>query len=648
MAYDYSCLFKPIQINGMRLRNRISMSPMGTFTPMVDGTESEEGIRYYEERAKGGIGLIQTGSMFLNEVVAQSGPTLGMDKMSSVPKGTVLVERIHRWGAKISMSLSCGTGRNGMPNIGELVPISSSAIPSYYNPDMLCRPLTVAEIKQMMEDWKTATDIAIRMGFDAIEIHSHAGYLIDQFLSPDWNHRDDEYGGSLENRCRFAVETIQAIRSVAGPKFPILYRISLDHRYNGGRTIEDSMPILEILEKAGVDAFDIDAGAYESWDYIFPTRYLGDACMAYVCEEARKHVSVPIINTGSHTMETAVDLLKSGNADMIQFGRQSIADPAFANKLKNGHREDIRPCILCNEECIGRILGRLTQLSCAVNPATGFETYMEVTKLDKPKNVVVIGAGPGGLEAARCAAERGCNVTVYDKAGEIGGTFSIISRHASFKQRNRDLVAWYKLQLEKLNVNVVLNKEISVDDDILKQADEIFVATGSKPFLPNIPGLDSKILTLVLDAHYNKVKEDGVVICGGGMSGCDTALELYEQGKRDITIVEMKNGIALDATALTKYTLDRIIPEKGIKTYLNTKVVGISDEGVMVEKADGSREILPARRVIAAFGMLPNNELADMIQDKYPTKTTLIGDCISTGMSGVAIRSGFYAAMSLQ
>ena len=298
MDKKYEVLFQPMNINGMRLRNRITMSPMGTFTPMQDGTDSEEGMRYYEERAKGGIGLINTGAMFLNEVVAQGGPTIAFDNGRSIPKGTVLVERVHRWGAKICAQISCGTGRNGMPNIGEKVPISASEIPSFYNPDMICRALTIEEIQDIMRDWKTAAANAVAMGFDAIQVHAHAGYLIDQFLSPDWNHRTDAYGGSLENRCRFAVETVQAIRSAVGPRFPIIFRISLDHRYNGGRTMADSMPILEILEQAGVDAFDIDCGAYESLDYIFPTRYNGEACMAYVCAEARKHVKVPLINGG--------------------------------------------------------------------------------------------------------------------------------------------------------------------------------------------------------------------------------------------------------------------------------------------------------------------------------------------------------------
>ena len=400
MENKYAKLFEPMRIGKMLVKNRIVMSPMGTFTPMQDGTESEEGIRYYEERARGGVGLIITGSMFINEVTAQGGPTIAVDNPRAIPKATVLCERVHRWGAKICISLSPGTGRNGMPNIGERVPISSSEIPSFYDPNVICRALTTEEIHEMMKDWANAALFAKRAGFDAIEIHAHAGYLIDQFLSPIWNKRTDEYGGSLENRARFAVEIVKTIRSVVGDDMPILFRIALDHRFNGGRTIEDSMPLLMILEEAGVDAFDVDAGAYESMDYIFPPHYLGEACMAYVCKEARKHVNVPILNSGNHSPETALELLNSGDCDFVMFGRQAIADPYFPKKLMENRREDVRPCILCNEECIGRIFDRLTQLSCAVNASAGFENYMEIEETYEPKNIVVIGAGPAGLEAA--------------------------------------------------------------------------------------------------------------------------------------------------------------------------------------------------------------------------------------------------------
>lgn len=646
MSYDYKQLWQPIKINNMRLRNRIMLSAMGTFTPTQDGTDSEEGIRYYEERAKGGAGLLMTGAMFLTAKTAQGGPTIELHNTRTIPKTTVLTERVHRWGAKIGLQLSCGTGRNGMPDIGEMVPISSSPNPSFYNPDMICRPLETAEIKEIMNDFAVGAQFALSCGFDAVEIHGHAGYLIDQFISPQWNSRTDEYGGSWENRVRFATEIVDSIRSVVGPNFPIIFRISLDHMFKGGRTLEDSMPIIELLEKAGVDALDIDSGCYETMDYIFPTCYTGEACMAYVCEEARKHVSIPIINAGNHSMETAADLLSSGNADIISFGRQLIADPQFPNKLKAGHREDVRPCLICNEECIGRIFGRLSQISCAVNPATGLEGAMEVTKLPERKKIAVIGAGPGGLEAARTAAARGCDVTIYEASDKIGGTFRAIAS-PSFKKRIRDLITWYGVQLEKLGVKIQYNTTVSADDEFLAEADEIFVATGSLPFVPPIQGIDNEKVIDVTRAHMEGVKGQRAVVCGGGLSGCDTALELAMDGK-DVTIIEMLDAVAKDCMMINKISIDRLLAEYKVTVLTETKVIGITDEGVNVQKADGTEEIIAADSIVTAFGQRPNNGTADAIADKYPLNTTLIGDCQKISKAGTAIRSGFYAAMALQ
>lgn len=646
MENKYATLFEPMRIGKMTLKNRLVMAPMGTFTPMQDGTESEEGIAYYEERARGGIGMIIIGAQFLNEKTAQGGPTMAVDNNRAIPKATVLCERVHRWGAKICAQISPGTGRNGMPDIGERVPISSSENPSFYNPEMICRALTTDEIKDIMKDWAQAALFAKKAGFDAIEIHGHAGYLIDQFLSPIWNKRSDEYGGSFENRARFAVETVQTIREAVGPDMPILFRIALDHRFEGGRTIEDSMPLIALLEKAGVDALDIDAGAYETLDYIFPPSYLGDACMDYVCEEARKHVSIPLLNAGSHTPETALELINSGNCDFIMFGRQTIADPEFPKKLMENRREDIRPCLLCNEECIGRVLNRHTQISCTVNPQVCMEKYFQIEETSSPQNIIVIGAGPGGLEAARVAALKGHHVTVYDKGEKLGGTFGIIAT-GPFKKRIRDLITWYGVQLKKLGVQVNLKTEINVDDPILKTADKIFVASGAVPFVPNIPGIDGRNVVGVVDAHQNGVVGEKIAICGGGMSGCDTALELALEGKQ-VTVIEMLSECARDVMSINKISLMRKLAENNVTLLTDSKVIAIDSTGVTIEKKDGSQELVPADTVITAFGQKPSTEFPDTIRKHYNMKTTVIGDAEKVSKAANAIHTGFYAAMALE
>ncbi len=646
MDNKYAKLLEPMKIGNMNLRNRFIMSPMGTFTPMQDGTESEEGIMYYEERARGGFAMIIIGAQFINEKTAQGGPTIAFDNNRAIPKTTVLCERVHRWGAKICAQLSPGTGRNGMPDIGERVPISSSENPSFYDPNVICRALTVDEIKDIIKDFAQAALFAKKAGFDAIEIHGHAGYLIDQFLSPIWNKRTDEYGGSAENRARFAVEIVQAVRNTVGHDMPILFRIAMDHRFPGGRTLEDSMPLLEILEKAGVDAFDVDAGAYETMDYIFPTAYVGDACMAYVCKEARKHVNVPLINAGNHSPETALELVNSGDCDFVMFGRQAIADPEFPKKLIENRREDVRPCIVCNEECIGRIFGRLTQLSCSVNIQACMEKHFPITKTDSPKDIVVIGAGPSGLEAARVAAAKGHHVTVYEKSDDIGGILKIIAT-APFKKRIRDLIEWYDVQLKKLGVKIKLNTEIKANDTVLDYADKIFVATGSLPFIPNIPGIDGKNVIGVIDAHDKGVSGEKIAVCGGGLSGCDTALELAMKGKK-VTVIEMLSECAQDAMPINKISLMRMLAENDVTLLTNSKVIAVEPNGVVIEKKDGTRKTIKADTVITAFGQKSDTNLPDAIRAKYNIKTTVIGDAEKVAKVGEAIRTGFYAAMAVE
>lgn len=644
----YEKLFTPFKIGNMEVKNRIGISPMGTNSAFVNGRKDAQEIDYFIERAKGGAGIIYMGCQMLNERIAQGSMEGYLDTYTVLPSLTSVCDGVHRYGAKIVCQLSPGTGRNAFPDTYGNPPISASALPSVFNPEILCHALTKEEIAEMMEGFKFSAGVAKDAGYDAIEIHAHAGYLIDQFMSPVWNKRTDEYGGSPENCARFAKDIIEAIKSVVGDSMPVIFRISLDHRFKGGRTMEDSMKLLKVLEAAGVDAFDIDAGCYETLDYIFPPAYLGEACMEYVCEEARKTVNVPLINAGTHNPDTALALIESGNADFVNMGRALIADPELPKKLLEGRPEDIRPCLRCNEYCIGRIWNRHTKLSCAVNPQAMEEVRFAIQKSENPKNVVVIGGGPGGMEAARVAAIEGHKVTLFEKNSKLGGVMGDICT-AQFKQNIKKLTRWYELQLSKLNVDVRLNTEITGDEDILAKCDNIIIGCGAKPLTLPIPGIDGSNVITMLDAHRNPelIKGDNIVVCGGGASGCDGALEMASEMGKKVTIVEMLPECGKDVFFINKITLFNRLAESGVQLMTNTKVVSIDETGLTVEKADKTTEKLEADTIISAFGMKADLTTVNAVKEKYHTKTRVIGDSNRLGKIGEAIRDGFYAATSL-
>ena len=449
----YEKLFTPFRVGNMVVKNRIGMSPMGTNSAFTNGRKDAQEIDYFIERAKGGAGIIFMGCQMLNERLAQGSMEGYLDSYTVLPSLTSVVDGCHRYGAKIVCQISPGTGRNAFPDTLGNPPISSSDTPSVFDPNMKCHALTKDEITDIMEDFKFAAGIARDAGFDAVEIHAHAGYLIDQFMSPVWNKRTDEYGGSPEGCAHFPTEIVQAIKSVVGDTMPVIFRISLDHRFEGGRTIEDSVKLLKILEAAGVDAFDVDAGCYETLDYIFPPSYLGESCMSYVCQAAREAVDVPLFTAGTLGPDTALELIESGVVDFTNMGRALIADPELPNKLMAGHPEDVRPCLRCNEYCIGRIWNSHTKLGCAINAQAMEEVRFKLEKTDDPKDVVVIGGGPAGMEAARVAAICGHRVTLLEKADHLGGVMGDVCT-AQFKQNIKKLARWYEVQLEKLGVDV--------------------------------------------------------------------------------------------------------------------------------------------------------------------------------------------------
>lgn len=644
---SYEKLFTPFKIGKMEVKNRLVMSPMGTNSALANGRKTDNEIDYFIERAKGGVGMIIMGCQPLNEKIAQGSMEGYMDSFTVLPSLTSVCDGVHKYGAKIVCQLTPGTGRNAFPDTLGNPPMSTSEIPSAFDPNLMCHALTKEEISKMMDDFKFAAGVAMDAGYDAIEIHAHAGYLIDQFLSPVWNKRTDEYGGSPENNTRFAKDIYHAIREVVGKDVPILFRISLDHRFNGGRDLEYSMKILKELEKEGIDAFDIDAGCYETLDYIFPPAYLGESCMSYVCEDARKVVNVPLINAGTHNPESALELIESGNVDFVSFGRALIADPMMPKKLMKNHREDVRPCLRCNEYCIGRIWNHHTKLGCAVNPQAMEEVRFKLEKTEDPQNVVVIGAGPGGMEAARVAALEGHHVTLFEKEDHLGGTMGDICT-AKFKTNIKQLTKWYQVQLEKLPIDIHLNTTITGDEEILKTCDYIIVSTGALPSTPAIPGIDGDNVVNIVEAHRNEslIKGNKIVVCGGGASGLDGAIEMAEEMHKDVTVVEMLPEMGKDVFFINKISLFNKLAQNHVQLMTNTKVVVIDETGLTVEES-GVEKHLEADTIISAFGMRPNTKLADQLKEKYPMKTRVIGDCYKLGKIGEAVREGFFAASSL-
>lgn len=639
-------LFTPFKIGKMEVKNRIVMAPMGLNAAHPDGIIDDDEIHYFEERARGGTGLIIIGCQFLTKELAQGSLEGYLDSTYVIPQLTNLCEAVQKYGTKISAQLSCGTGKNAFSNMLDNVPVSASAIPSMFNPDLVCHALTVEEIHEIMKQFTFSAKLLKDAGFNAIEVHAHAGYLVDQFMSAVWNKRSDEYGGSTENRMRFTVEIVQAIRDAVGPDMPILFRIACKHHFEGGRTIEETLPMLKILESAGVDALDIDSGSYENIEYIFPPAYLGDACMEEVCAPVRKAVKVPLLNAGNHTPETAVKLIESGNADFVLFGRPLIADPYIAKKLLNGKRDEVRPCIRCNEDCIGRIITRLTKISCSVNPIAGFENRINGNNVEKGKKVVVIGGGPGGMEAARSAAIAGNNVMLYEKDSDLGGQLKSAAT-PDFKSQLRELVTWYKRQMEILKVDIHLNTEVTEDLPELQKADAIIIATGASPLIPKINGIENSIDIITAHTNKDKLKGNKIIYCGGGLSACDSALETAMEGKKT-AIIEMQDEVAIEDHFINKAALIPMLKQNDVEIHTGHKITEITSKGVKAVTKDGKEVLIEGDTVVLALGMKSNHSLIDKIDTKYHTKTRIIGDCQKVSRVGNAIREGFYAGQYIE
>ena len=647
-------LFEAGKIGNLTLKNRIAMASMGCGGLIQpDGRLSQRGIDYYVARAKGGIGLIISSSVQVSREleylpIRPLVPYLVIDNRKVCSAWVdELADAVHDYGAKIAVQLAAGLGRvlsrQDLMDRGTRVPIAPSPVPCFYDQNLMTRELTVEEIRGLIKNFIYAATILKESGIDAVELNAHGGYLIDQFLTPCWNRRTDQYGGSLEGRLRFLLEVVEGIKRACGSDLPIIVKYGLTHYLEGGREVEEGLEIARRLEGAGVDALSIDAGSYETPYWFIPSEFQSPLCVAPLSEMTKKVVKIPVITVGKAGYpELAERALQEGKADFIALGRALLADPEWAVKVKEGREKDIRPCIGCLEGCRRRIHDGKT-ISCTVNPTTGKERELTIQPAEKKRSVLVIGGGPGGMEAARVAALKGHRVTLWERRDALGGNLIPASQPA-FKSDYRILIRYLSTQVRKLGVDVKLGKVDTGHEAIQRlKPDVVFIATGSIPIIPEIPGVKKEHVMNANDLLLGKKETGGtVVIIGGGIIGCETALFLAQEGKK-VTVIEILEDIARDMYSINRMHLLKLLADRGVKILTETRVVEIGDQEITIVDKEDRPSTLKADTVVLALGLKPNSEPYESLVGKVP-EVYPIGDCTKARKVINAVWEGFRLA----
>ena len=638
------------------------MAPMGPLgLADANGGWNQRGIDYYVERAKGGTGLIITGVTFFDQVVEKQDPTTVPNPLykpvNFVKTSREMTERIHAYGSKIFLQLSGGFGRVTIPtNVGDIPPIAPSAIPHRWL-DKTCRAITVDEIHAIVRQFGEAAFHAKRAGFDGVQIHAvHEGYLIDQFAISMFNQRTDEYGGSLENRLRFAKEIVEEIKKTCGDDFPVTLRFSLksmikDWRVGAlpgedfeekGRDTEEGLKAAKLLESYGYDALDTDVGTYDAWWWNHPPMYQKKGLYREYCKMVKEVVDIPVFCAGRmDNPDMALEAIENGECDVIDLGRPLLADPDYCNKLRCGKITQIRPCISCHEGCMGRVAS-YSLLNCAVNPQAARERVNAYEPILKKKKVLIVGGGVAGCEAARVLAIRGHQPVVYEKGSRLGGNL-IPGGATDFKEDDIALADWYTNELNRLGVHVHLNTELNEEEIKAMDYDTVILATGSKPKVFSL-GDDSH--TYTAEQVLLKQKDAGkkTVVVGGGLVGCETALWLAQNGIH-VTIVEALDKVMAvngPLCAANKEMLEALLPFNGVEIITGAKVTEFANGEVKVDTKEGSKTIM-SDSVILSVGYKEENTLYNNLQFDIPD-LYLLGDAKKVSNIMYAIWDAFEVA----
>ena len=637
---EYRNLFSPITIGSMTLKNRISMPPMYTKYANADGSISERIKGYFSERAKNGVGFMLIENTCVDWEYGHSiGNPVAICNDRFGAGLNELVEEMHKYGAKIAPELH-HTGRlQTWKNIGRQ-PIAPSSIelPGYDTP----REMTAEEIELTIQKYVDAAILAQKVGFDAVWIHGAHGYLISQFVSPLTNLRKDQFGGSFENRIRFSLEIVRRVRAAVGIHFPVGFRFSADEWVPGGFCLEEGIQYAQALELAGVTVLDVSAGGVGSPSNS-PMQGQPVNFVAYLAGKIKSSVQVPIFTAGSMgtNPQFAESLLAEGSADVIHFGRSLIADPELPRKLFENHPEEIRPCLRCNE-CQGIVLNH-QGLQCAVNPCVGREYKEKILPVATKKKILVIGAGPCGMQYAITAAQRGHKVTVLEKNKFAGGLVYVAGVPVYKKKELWGLVKYYEKMALKLGITLVLNTEVETDIIEWYEPDQVVLATGAHPLKDKMPGAAEieNAYSVLLNGAVNVGKR--VVIIGGSGVGTDLAMYLREKGK-DVVILEMLDEVCRELNVLLRSYLLNLLKDNHVETYTNCQVIEISQGKILAQK-DGQVITFECDTVISATGFEREDDSVLMSSiTRRGIQVKRIGAEKGTGHIMTATRQGFLHA----
>ena len=608
---SYPNLTNPIKIGSVTIKNRMFMAPMDTgFGNTSYGGFTQKGIEYFVRRAEGGFGLLFSGGTNGDCIVDGCDSILNHPE-EFIEQGLELNRRISAYGCKMFIQLSMNVGRNG----GLKTP---SPLPTLGDPNVITEALTIDEIHTKISEMGKAAKLVKEAGFAGVDIHAmHWGHLLDSFALAYMNHREDEYGGSLENRLRIAKEIVEAIKEECGNDFPVTMRLALKSYMKGfnkasfdgseevGRTPDEAIEIGKLLESYGYDGLSVDAGTLDAFYYAMPPSYIPMGFMIEMAAKLKESVHIPVLCGGRMAdPDMNEKAIAEGKIDAVVIGRQAIADPDYGNKVTEGKPEEIRTCIGCNQGCIWGYFSNGT-VGCAVNPEVGNERD-KLEKAEKAKKVIIVGGGVAGMEAARVCKLRGHVVTLFEKSDVLGGNLIPAGAH-DFKAEVAGLNAYYKNQMRLLKINVRMNTEVTTEDLKNMNADAVILAIGSSPIMPRLPGIDHPKTASGVDVLLGR-KQVGnkIVIVGGGLVGCEIAYGYLKEGK-SVTIVEaldeiMKTG---NVPGMNKSMLLDGFAYYGAEILVNTRLKEINDEGAVVTLPDGSEKTLQADNVIMSVGYRP-------------------------------------------